>query len=112
MKIIESPLIGKRVITARNKQVRLFQVKQALNQHRDLLINRVLRDIPYFLAFKYNAHANESELAQVKSKLLDLQKRDVDLSNYASIVEQIKRKAMVKLNNQDFFKEIDQLLLG
>lgn len=112
MKIIESPLVGQRLITARNKSVRLFQVKQILNQHRDLLINRVLRDIPYFLAFKYQARANETELEEIKSKLMDLQKRDVDLTNYASIVEQIKRRTTIKLNNQEFFKEIDQLLLG
>lgn len=112
MKIIESPLVGQRFITARNKSGRLFQVKQVLNQHRDLLITRLLRDIPYFLAFKYQARANETELEEIKSKLMDLQKRDVDLTNYASIVEQIKRRTTIKLNNQEFFREIDQLLLG
>jgi len=112
MKIIESPLVGQRFITARDRNVRLFQLKQVLNQHRDLLITRLLKDIPYFLAFKYHARANETELEVIKTKLMDLQKRDVDLTNYASIVEQIKKRTTVKLNNQEFFNEIDQLLLG
>ena len=112
MKTIESTLVGQKFITARNKAVRLFQVKQILNQHRDLLIDKLINDIPYYLAFKYHARANDNELAQIKSKLIDLQKRDLDLTNYASIVEEIKRKSLVKLNNQEFYKEIDQLLLG
>lgn len=112
MKIIESPLVGQCYITARDRNVRLFQVKQILNQHRDRLITRLLKDIPYFLAFKYHACASENELEAIKSKLIDLQKRDVDLSHYVSIVEQMKRRSTVKLNNQEFYKEIDQLLLG
>ncbi len=112
MKVIESPLFGQKVITAHDKNVRLFQIRQALNQHRDLLINKMLKDIPYYLAFKYQAIATQLELEEIKSKLIDLQKRDVDLVNYMTLIEQIKRKPKVKLDNQIFYREIDQLLLG
>ena len=32
--------------------------------------------------------------------------------DYASIVEEIKKRPRVKLDNRVFYKEIDQLLLG
>jgi hypothetical protein len=111
MKILESPLIGKRTITARDRNARLFQVKQTLVMHRDLLINKLLKDIPYFLAFKYHAWATELEVEQVKLKLMHLQQRDLDLVNYAGIVEMIQHRNKVKINNELFYQEIDQMLL-
>ncbi len=112
MKVIQSPLFGQKFITAHDKNARLFQIRQALNQHRDLLINKMLKDIPYYLAFKYHAFASEQEVEMIKSKLMTLQSKDIDLVNYTSIVEQINRRSKVKLDNQDFYREIDQLLLG
>lgn len=112
MKTIVSPLCGEKYITAKDKNARLFQVKQILNQHRDLLINKLLKDIPYYLAFRYKAFATPDEVEEIKSKLNTLQMKDIDLVNYASIVDQIKRKTTVKLNNSIFFQEIDDLLLG
>ena len=112
MKIIESPILGQRLITAKDKNARLFQVKQVLIQHRDSLITKLLKDIPSYLAIKYHALANETELEEIKDKLLDLQKRDLDLINYVAIVEQIKKRSTTKLSNAPFFQEIDQLLLA
>lgn len=112
MKVIQSQLFGQKFITAHGKNARLFQIRQVLNQHRDLLINNLLRDIPYYLAFKYHAYATEPEVEAIKSKLIELKRRDVDLVNYVSIINQIKKKAKIKLDNQAFYKEIDQLLIG
>ena len=112
MKIIESPILGQRLITAKDKNARLFQVKQVLIQHRDSLITKLLKDIPSYLAIKYHALANETELEEIKGKLLALQKRDLDLINYVAIVEQIKKRSTTKLNNAPFLQEIDQLLLA
>jgi hypothetical protein len=112
MKTIVSRLCGEKFITARDKNVRLFQVKQVLNQHRDLLIDKLMKDIPYYLAFKYHARATPTEVEEIKTKLTTLQKKDINLMDYASIVEEIKRRPRVKLDNQVFYKEIDQLLLG
>jgi uncharacterized protein (UPF0305 family) len=112
MKIIVSTLCGERLITAKDKNAKLFQIKQVLNQHRDLVINRFLKDIPYYLAVRYKAFATESDLEEIKSKLDDLRKKDIDLVNYSPIVEEIKERSKVKLNNALFFQEIDELLLG
>ncbi len=111
MKMIESNLIGRCPITAKDKSVRLFQVKEVLNRHRTKLINTLLKDIPYFIGQKYHAFATPEEVEIIKSKLTYLQSRDIDLTNYASIVHEVQRRSIVKLNNEAFFKEVDQLLL-
>ncbi len=112
MKAIQSQLFGQKFITAQDKNARLFQIRQVLNQHRDLLINNLLKDIPYYLAFKYHAYATDSEMEAIRSKLIDLKRRDVDLVNYVSIIDQIKKRSKVKLCNQEFYKEIDQFIIG
>lgn len=112
MKVLESPLIGTKAITARERGARLFQVKQALLQHRDRLIDKLINDIPYFIAFKYHAYATPDEVQVIKAKLVELQKRDIDLVNYAQIVEMIAHRSKVRIGNEPFFQEIDRLLLG
>lgn len=112
MKIIESALIGTCPITARDKSVRLFQIKQALNQHREFFINSLLKDIPYFIGQKYQAYATAEEIEVIKSKLVNLRSKDINLADYASIVTQIQRRTSVRINNAEFFREIDALLLG
>lgn len=112
MKVLESPLIGARAITARERGARLFQVKQVLAQHRDTLISKLMNDIPYYIAFKYKAYATAAEVQEIKSKLGELQKRDLDLVNYSQIVELISHRDKVRIGNEPFFREIDNLLLG
>lgn len=112
MKVLESPLIGTKAITARDRGARLFQVKQALLQHRDMLISRLLTDIPYYIAFKYRAFATPMEVQEIKTKLVALQKRDIDLVNYSQLLEMIAHRNKVRIDNELFYREIDQLLLS
>lgn len=112
MKTIQSPLIGRVPITARDKNVRLFQIKQAINKHREMLIDRLISDIPYFIARKYKAYATPNEIELIKDKLADLKSKDVDLSRYTLLIEEIKKHATVTIRNDLFLQEIDQLLIG
>lgn len=112
MKVLESPLIGARTITARDRGARLFQVKQVLLQHRDVLINKLMNDIPYYIAFKYKAYATAAEVQDMKAKLIELRKKDLDLVNYSQIVDMISHRSKVRIGNEPFFQEIDKLLLG
>jgi hypothetical protein len=112
MKTIQSYLIGRVPITARDKHVRLFQVRQVLNRHREQLIDRLLNDIPYFLARKYQAYATPNEIEIIKTKLGSLKAKDVDLNTYEPLIEEIKRHSSVTIKNDIFLQEIDQLIIG
>lgn len=112
MKTIQSYLIGRVPITAKDKNVRLFQVRQVLNRHREQLIDRLLNDIPYFLARKYQAYATPHEIEVIKSKLGSLKAKDIDLNKYEALLEEIKRHSSVTIKNDIFLQEIDQLIIG
>ena len=72
MKAIESPLIGRKAVLAKDPYIMRFQVQQILNAHRDTLINSLLKDVPYFLAYRFHAKATATELQEIESKLMQL----------------------------------------
>ena len=90
-----------------------FQVQQILNAHRDKLINSLLKDVPYFLAYRLGAKATDAELQEIESKLIRLKKGNVDVdTTYHSIIDQVKKKEITRLTNELFYSEIEDLLLG
>lgn len=113
MKAIESPLIGRKPVLSRDPNMMRFQVQQILNAHRDKLINSLLKDVPYFLAYRLGAKATEAELHEIEFKLLRLKNENVDVdTTYHSIVEQVKKKEITRLTNELFYSEIEELLLS
>lgn len=113
MKAIESNLIGRKPVLAKDPGVMRFQVQQILNAHRDTLINSLLKDVPFFLAYRFRAKATEAELHEIESKLLQLKKGNVDIDHtYHSIVAQVKKKTITRLTNELFYSEIEELLLN
>ena len=113
MKAIESPLIGRKAVLAKDPYIMRFQVQQILNAHRDTLINSLLKDVPYFLAYRYHAKATATELLEIESKLMQLKKGNVDIDHtYHTIVDQVKKKTITRLTNELFYSEIEELLLS
>lgn len=112
MKTIVSNLCGQRHITARDKNAKLFQIKQVLNTHRNLLLDKVSSDISYYVNVRYQVYATPEEQAEIRRKILGLKDREINLSNYLNMVEEIKRKKTTKLSNTAFYDEIDEVLLG
>lgn len=110
MKTIQSSLIGRRNIVATDPHVQLFQVREVLNQHRDTLINRVLSDLPGYMNFKFKVKAGTYELVLIQEMLLGATRTNVDLDKYSSVVKEVKKKASVRLTNELFFSEIDELI--
>ena len=113
MKAIESLLLGPKAVLAKDPSIMRFQVQKILNAHRDTLINSLLKDVPYFLAYRFQAKATASELHQIESKSLQLKKGNVDIdTTYHPIVEQVKKKTGTRLTNEIFYNEIEELLLS
>ncbi len=110
MKTIQSSLIGRKNIVATDPHVQLFQVREVLNQHRDTLISRVLSDLPTYLDFRFKVKAGTYELVPIKETLLGATRTNVDLDKYRSVLKEVKKKASVRLTNELFFSEIDELI--
>jgi hypothetical protein len=111
MKTIKSALLGNKSLIDTNPEVLLVQLKEILRSHRELIINRMMGDLPTYLDYKFNIKADKKILELVKDKLLDLKKSNADLDNYDSIVQQVLNRSVTHLTNEPFYAEIDQYLL-
>ena len=110
MKTIKSALLGTKSLIDTNPEVLLVQMKEILKSHRELIINRMMGDLPTYLDYKFNVKADKKMQELVKDKLLDLKKSNADLDTYDSIVQQVLNRSVTHLTNEPFYTEIDEYL--
>jgi hypothetical protein len=110
MKTIKSALLGTKSLIDTNQEVLLVQLKEILKAHRELIINRLMGDLPTYLDYKFNVKADKKMLELVKDRLLDLKKSNADLDVYNSIVQQVLNRSVTHLTNEPFYIEIDEYL--
>lgn len=111
MKTIKSALLGNKSLIDTNPEVLLVQMKEILKSHRELIINRMMGDLPTYLDYKFNVKADKKMLELIKDKLLDLKKSNADLDTYDSVVQQVLNRSVTHLTNEPFYAEIDEYLL-
>ena len=110
MKTIKSALLGSKSIIDKNPDALLFQLKEILKAHRELIINRLINDLPTYLDYRFSLRPDKQLLATVKDKLLDLKKSNVDLKEYDGIVQMVLTRPTIHLTNEPFYHEIDEYL--
>jgi hypothetical protein len=111
MKTIKSALLGTKTIIDRNNDVMLHQLREILKEHRALVINRLLGDLPTYLDYKFQVKPTKDLVAQVHDKLLILRNGQVDLDKYQPVVLQMFDRALIHLTNEPFYNEIDGYLM-
>jgi hypothetical protein len=110
VKTIKSPLLGFKKIDDSHPEILLTQLREVLNQHQEVLINRLLRDLPTYLNYRFNVKAKNSELDEIKLKLVYLKNMNVNLEAFESIVQQVNAKPTTHLTNEPFYSQIDALI--
>lgn len=108
MKTIKSALLGAKSLIDTNEEVILVQLKEILKQHRELIIQHLLRDIPTYLTYKFNVKPDKAMIESVKSRLLGLQNSNVELDHYKPIIKTVLSNPVTHLTNEPFYNEIDQ----
>jgi len=84
-----------------------LQIQDVLKQHREELINRLLLDLKTYLEYKFSAHVSKDQLERIKDKLAELRISSVDLSRYASVIDEVMTKELTHLNSELFYQEIN-----
>jgi hypothetical protein len=110
MKTIKSALLGSKSIIDNNPDALLFQLKEILKEHRELIINRMMGDLATYIDYRFNVKPEKQLMEMVKDRLLDLKKSNVDLKKYDAVVQQVMTKAVTHLTNEPFYSEIDDYL--
>jgi hypothetical protein len=110
MKTIKSALLGTKNLIDNNPDVLLLQLKEILKEHRELIITRMISDLPTYIIYKFDVKPTKSMLEVVKGQLLDLKKSSIDLDKYKLVVQMVLNRAVTHLTNEPFYVEIDEYL--
>ena len=110
MKTIKSALLGTKQLIDTNPDVLLIQLREILKEHRELIINRMISDLPTDIIYKFNVKPTRKMVESVKDQLLDLKKGNVDLDKYSNVVQMVLNRAVTHLTNEPFYVEIDEYL--
>jgi hypothetical protein len=111
MKTIKSAIIGIKKIETTEPEEQLAQLCEILTAHNHVLVDRLLRDLPTYIHYKFKIRLLKEQLDEIKEKLLDLKKGNVNMDKYKSVINEVRTKAVIYLNNDVFYNEIDQLIL-
>jgi hypothetical protein len=110
MKTIKSALLGTKQLIDTNPDVLLLQVREILKDHRELIVTRMISDLPTYIIYKFNVKPTRKMVESVKDQLLDLKKGNVDLDKYSNVVQMVLNRAVTHLTNEPFYVEIDEYL--
>jgi hypothetical protein len=110
MKTIKSALLGTKQLIDTNPDVLLIQLREILKEHRELIITRMISDLPTYIIYKFNVKPTRKMVESVKDQLLDLKKGNVDLDKYSNVVQMVLNRAVTHLTNEPFYVEIDEYL--
>jgi hypothetical protein len=110
MKTVKSALLGAKQLIDTNSEVLAIQLKEIIKEHRALIINRMVGELPVYLDYKFNFKTDNDSLIKIKDSLLSLKNSGVDLKMYDNIVQQLLNRAVVHLTNEPFYIEIDEHL--
>jgi hypothetical protein len=110
MKTVKSALLGTKQLIDTNNEVLLLQLREILKEHRALIINRLIQDLPAYLDYKFEFKANKELLIKIKESMLLLKNSGAELKKYDNIVQLLMNRAVVHLTNEPFYAEIDEEL--
>jgi hypothetical protein len=110
MKTIKSALLGTKSLIDTNPDALLFQLKEILKAHRELIINRMLGDLPTYLIYKFEVKPTKGMIEIIKGQLQELKKSNIDLENYQPTVQMVLNRAVTHLTNEPFYVEIDEFV--
>lgn len=99
---------GVRRIDDSGDHVTVFKLREALYEHRKLLIHRIQSDPNAYLVYKFNVRLNAQELKPLLNRLNDLATGPLDLGRYESIVREFQHQQTMVLSNVLFYQEIDE----
>ena len=111
MKTVKSALLGNRQLIEGNKNALELQLKQILKEHRTIIINRLISDLPTYLDYKFQvSKPTKKQLEEIKDRLLNLKNGGLQFSAYQNLFNQLDSKALIHLTNEPFYLEIDECM--
>jgi len=110
MKTIRTATGIKRVDLSRNVYSAIAKIKELLKEHRQVLIDRLLVDLPTYILYQYNARPTSYQLDNIKDRLHALKTGEISTFRYDSVIDDILDDDVVSVRSEPFYFEINEAI--
>ena len=100
-------IIGLKRIELANSSLAPLQIQDVLKEHRDAFINRLISDLKTYVEYRFSVPASKDQLERIKDKLSELKTSSIDLSRYASIIDEVMTHELTHVKSELFYQEIN-----
>ncbi|HTE34613.1 MAG TPA: hypothetical protein VK666_29745 [Chryseolinea sp.] len=101
-------VLGVKKIEEKDHHMALLQLRELLDAHRNMLINRLIADLPAYLDYKFNSRVNQKQLESLKDKLSFMKNSSVDMDKYDFIFQHMMANDSTYVSSEPFYREIDE----
>jgi hypothetical protein len=101
-------VLGVKKIEEKDHHMALLQLRELLDAHRNMLINRLIADLPAYLDYKFNSRINQKQLESLKDKLSFMKNSSVDMDKYDFIFQHMMANDSTYVSSEPFYREIDE----
>jgi hypothetical protein len=101
---------GVRRIDDTGDYVTLFKVREILQEHRRILITRIIAEPNSYLDYKFQRRIGGQSLKSLVARLSDLSAASIDLDRYDQVLKDFEHQQHLILSNAIFYQEIDEVI--
>jgi len=110
MKTIRTATGIKRVDLSRNVFSAIVKIRELLKEHRQVLIDRLLVDLPTYIRYQYDARPTSDQLNNIKDRLQALRVGEISTFRYDSVIDDILDYDVVSVKTEPFYIEINEAI--
>jgi len=110
MKTIRIATGIKRLDLGRNVFSSIAKIRELLKEHRQVLIDRLLEDLPTYILYQYDARPSIGQLNNIRSRLHALRAGEISTFRYDSVIDDILDYDVVSVKSEPFYFEINEAI--
>jgi hypothetical protein len=101
---------GNKKIELEDENLAIIQISEILKEHRAVLIDRLINDLPTYINYKFPASASKEKLDHIKNRLSTLKFSNVSFGKYTDIIGEILSNESTYVKSEPFYMEINEVI--
>lgn len=101
---------GIKKIELGNENMAMLQIGDVLKEHRQILINSMLSDLPSYIRYQFKTPATKDQLQNIRNRLLDLKNSAISLARYSETIADVLANETTYVKSEPFYLEINEVI--
>jgi hypothetical protein len=101
---------GNKRIELEDENLAIIQISEILKEHRAVLIDRLISDLPTYINYKFPTSASKEKLDQIKNRLSNLKYANISFGKYTDVIGEILSNESTYVKSEPFYFEINEVI--